>query len=54
MDWLVHPDEIGGVEIYTNSAKIPSELARWGRACATIAFWTRQALGLPKTSALQP
>ncbi|MEO7454920.1 MAG: carboxypeptidase-like regulatory domain-containing protein [Gemmatimonadaceae bacterium] len=49
MDWLVHPDEIGGVEIYTNSGKTPPEIARWGRTCATIAFWTRQALGLPKT-----
>ena len=48
MDWLVHPDELGGVEIYTNSARIPPELARWGRACATIAFWTREALGIPR------
>jgi hypothetical protein len=48
MDWLLHPDEIGGVEIYTNSAKIPPELARWGRACATIAFWTREAIGPPR------
>jgi hypothetical protein len=54
MDWLVHPDEIGGVEIYTNSAKIPPELARWGRGCATIAFWTREALGLPKSATLKP
>lgn len=48
MDWLVHPDEIGGVEIYTQSANIPPELARWGRGCGAIAFWTREALGLPK------
>jgi hypothetical protein len=54
MDWLVHPDEIGGVEIYTNSAKTPPELARWGLTCAVIAFWTRQALGLPKSVSLQP
>lgn len=54
MDWLVHPDEIGGVEIYTNSSKTPPEIARWGPACATIAFWTRQSLGLPKSSALRP
>jgi hypothetical protein len=54
MDWVVHPEEIGGVEIYTTSAKIPAELARWGRACATIALWTRQALGLPKSSSLKP
>jgi hypothetical protein len=54
MDWLVHPDEIGGVEIYTNSAKIPPEIARWGRTCAVIAFWTRKSLGLPKAESLQP
>jgi hypothetical protein len=55
LDWLVHPDEIGGVEIYTNSGKTPPELARWGPgACATIAIWTRHALGLPKASAQQP
>jgi hypothetical protein len=54
IDWLVHPDEIGGAEIYTNSGKVPPELARWGPACATIAFWTRQALGLPKSTSLQP
>ncbi len=53
-DWLIHPDEIGGVEIYTNPARIPPELARWGRVCATIAFWTRQALGLPMSSSLRP
>lgn len=53
MDWLIHPDEIGGVEIYTNSAKIPAELGRWG-GCATIAFWTRDALGMPKSTTLRP
>ena len=54
MDWLIHPDEIGGVEIYTSSAKIPPELARWGRACAVVAFWTRQTLRLPKSSSPRP
>lgn len=54
MDWLIHPDEIGGVEIYTNSAKIPPELARWGPACGIVVFWTRQALGLPKSTAFRP
>ena len=54
MDWLIHPDEIGGVEIYTNSAKTPPELARWGPACAIIVFWTRQTLGLPKSTSLRP
>ncbi len=54
MDWLIHPDEIGGVEIYTNGARMPPELARWGPACAAIVFWTREALGLPKSSLLRP
>lgn len=54
MDWLIHPDEIGGVEIYTNGARVPPELARWGPACAVIVLWTREALGLPKSTSLRP
>jgi hypothetical protein len=54
MDWMIHPGEIGGVEIYTSSAKIPPEFARWGPACAVIAFWTRESLGLSKSDLPRP
>jgi hypothetical protein len=55
LDWIMHPDEIGGVEIYTTPGQVPAEFARWayGPPCAAIVFWTRERLGLPKASPMQ-
>ena len=54
LDWLMLPDEIGGVEIYASPAQIPPEIARltFGQPtpCAAIVFWTRDALGLPNVN----
>jgi len=48
LDWIVHPEEIGGVEIYTTPGDVPGEFHRFGGApCAAIVFWTRERLGLP-------
>ena len=57
LDWTVHPDEIGGVEIYTSTAQLPPEIARLSFGlppCAAIVFWTRERLGLPKAVPMQP
>lgn len=54
MDWLIHPDEIGGVEIYTHAGTIPPEYSKWANACAIVAFWSREALGLPRWSGPRP
>ncbi len=56
LDWLIHPDEIGGVEIYSNPAQVPPEFARmaFGPVCGAIAFWTRDRLRLPKATPRQP
>jgi hypothetical protein len=49
LDWIIHPDEIGGIEIYTNPGQIPAEFSRFASApCAAIVFWTRERFGLPK------
>lgn len=52
LDWIIHPDEIGGVEIYTTPDQVPAEFARFTGAppCAAIVFWTRDRLGLPKAN----
>ena len=53
LDWHMHPDEIGGVEIYTSPAQLPAEIARLSFGlppCAAIVFWTRESLGLPKAN----
>jgi hypothetical protein len=49
LDWIMHPDEIGGIEIYTTPAEVPAEFSRFafGPACAAIVFWTRERLGIP-------
>ncbi len=56
LDWIMHPDEIGGVEIYTSPAQLPPEIAMlaFPPPCAAIVFWTRERLGLPKASPMQP
>jgi hypothetical protein len=59
LNWTLHPEGIGGVEIYNNPAMVPAqfvdpeELARNGRlTCGTIVFWTREKLGMkaPRTA----
>jgi hypothetical protein len=57
LDWHMHPDEIGGVEIYTSTAQLPPEIARLSFGpppCAAIVFWTRERLGLPKANPMKP
>jgi hypothetical protein len=57
LDWIMHPDEIGGVEIYNNFGQVPPEIARLSFGpppCAAIVFWTRERLGLPKAEPMQP
>jgi hypothetical protein len=56
LDWIMHPDEIGGVEIYTSPGQVPAEFARFaaGPPCAAIVFWTRERLGLPKANSTRP
>jgi hypothetical protein len=48
LDWVLHPDEIGGVEIYANPAQVPPRFTNFGPAiCGVIVFWTRERLGIP-------
>ena len=48
---VMHLDEIGGVELYTNPATIPPQFAiRGNRACGAMVFWTRAKLNLPPAS----
>lgn len=56
LDWIMHPDEIGGVEIYTSPAQVPPEIAKLGAGppCAAIVIWTRERLGLPKAAPMKP
>jgi hypothetical protein len=56
MDSMIRPDEIGGVEIYTNPASVPVELRRFafGPVCGAIVFWTREKLGVPRSKTVQP
>ena len=57
LDWTVHPDEIGGVEIYTSPAQLPPEIARLSFGpppCAAIVFWTRERLGIPRKTQVGP
>ena len=55
LDWVLHPDEIGGVEIYANPAQVPPRFTNFGPAnCGVIVFWTRERLGIPPTTKLNP
>lgn len=48
LDWVLHPDEIGGVEIYANPAQVSPRFTNFGPAnCGVIVFWTRERLGIP-------
>ena len=55
IDAAMHLEDIGGVEIYINSAEIPPQFSIWGvdprsaaiRTCGAIVFWTRPRLALP-------
>jgi hypothetical protein len=47
LDWALHPDEIGGVEIYVNPAQVPAQFVEpGGKPCGIIAFWTRERLAI--------
>lgn len=53
LDWAMHPDEIGGVEIYNHPGLIPIEFQRWmpqPNRCGAIILWTRERLGLPRAT----
>lgn len=53
----MHPDEIGGVEIYATPAQRPAEIAKLSfglQPSAAIVFWTQQRLGLPKPNPMRP
>lgn len=49
LDWIAHPDEIGGIEIYNNFGQVPPEIAKLAPLppCAAIVIWTKERLGLP-------
>lgn len=48
LDWVLHPDEVGGVEIYASPAQVPARFTMWGPGdCGVIVFWTRERLGIP-------
>jgi hypothetical protein len=51
LDWAMHPDEIGGVEIYNHPSLIPIELQRWmpqPNNCGAIALWTPRSPDLAR------
>lgn len=51
LDWIMHPDEIGAVEIYTTPGDVPAEFHKFGGApCAAIVFWTRGRLSAPNAN----
>ena len=50
LNWAIHPEEIGGVEIYNHPALVPIEFQRWmpqPNKCGAIVLWTRERLGVP-------
>jgi dienelactone hydrolase len=53
LDWTLHPDEIGGVEIYVNPAQVPAQFRDFpseSPTCGVVVFWTRETLGVPAGS----
>ncbi len=53
LNWAMHPDEIGGVEIYNHPALVPIEFQRWmpqANKCGAIVLWTRERLRLPRAT----
>jgi len=49
LNWLFHPDEIGGIEVYDVAAKVPAQFIDPGNnRCGVIVIWTREKLNLPK------
>ena len=50
LDWALHPDEIGGVEIYVNPSQVPPQFRSFvgeDPECGVVVFWTRARLGIP-------
>ena len=54
IDWDVLPEDIGGVELYTNPAQVPAQFVVDARSspCGVVVFWTRERLGLPPSQRL--
>lgn len=53
VNWTMHPEEIGGVEIYNHSALVPIDFQRWmphPNLCGAIVLWTRERLRLPRAT----
>jgi hypothetical protein len=44
LDFLVRPEEVGGMEVYTSSSQTPAQFTSFD-ACGAIVIWTRPALG---------
>lgn len=42
---LLNPDDLDGVEVYTEPATIPPALGGFGGSCGLVAFWTRSPEG---------
>ena len=52
LDWALHPDEIGGVEIYVNPSQVPAQFRSFrgeDKFCGVIVYWTREKLGIAPT-----
>jgi hypothetical protein len=43
VDDIVNPNDLEGIEVYTNPATVPVELSGPGNSCGAIALWTRGA-----------
>jgi hypothetical protein len=59
LNWAIHPEDIGGVEIYNDPAMVPPQFSApsiRGRPgfCGVIVFWTREKLGLPTITRANP
>ena len=59
LNWAIHPEDVGGVEIYNNPAMVPPQFAgssKYGKPgfCGVIVFWTRGKLGLATITPARP
>jgi hypothetical protein len=57
LDWALHPEEIGGVEIYVNPSQVPAQFRGFPhelKDCGVVVFWTRDRLGIPPKGQVGP
>jgi hypothetical protein len=47
LDSAFRPGDIGAIELYSSPNDVPAEFHMGGRACATVAVWTKTRLSLP-------